>query len=306
MKTALITGANAGLGKECARQLAAVDGIEKIYLGCRNPARAAAAKLDLESETGKKIFEVVLIDTTDLQSVRKAVDTVDPIDALVMNAGGNFDITPTSDGVSLSFAVNVLGHVLLTESLLEEGKLSGSVVYVSTEGVRGVPEMGFPRVEMKESSLEEFKTVADGTFFAQSKDPKADAYGVVKYMGTLWVSAMARQHPTIRFVSMSPGLSAGTNAQDNLSKGQRIVFKIMTKVLALFGKSHTAKEGAKRFVDALTDHNTYESGIFYASKKGVSGPVSDQAERFSDLKDTKIQDNANEAIHYFLSKPMRD
>ena len=36
MKTALVTGANAGLGKECCRQLALLDGIEKVYLGCRN------------------------------------------------------------------------------------------------------------------------------------------------------------------------------------------------------------------------------------------------------------------------------
>jgi hypothetical protein len=73
----------------------------------------------------------------------------------------------------------------------------------------------------------------------------------------------------------------------------------------LFGKSHTVKEGGK-VVDALKDHKIYESGIFYASKKGASGPVSDQTERFSDLKDTNIQDNAYEAIHYFLPTPMRD
>jgi hypothetical protein len=78
-----------------------------------------------------------------------------------MNAGGNFNITPTS-----------------------EGKLSGSVVYVSTEGVRSLPAMDFPQIKLKESPLEDFKTVAHGTFFAKSKDPKNDAYGVVTYMGT--------------------------------------------------------------------------------------------------------------------------
>jgi NAD(P)-dependent dehydrogenase (short-subunit alcohol dehydrogenase family) len=89
----------------------------KIYLECRNPARAAAVKLDLESETCKKIFDAVLLDTTDLQSMWKAVDTAYPIDALVMNADGNFVITPMSDGVSLSYAVNMLGHVVLIRYL---------------------------------------------------------------------------------------------------------------------------------------------------------------------------------------------
>ena len=65
----LITGANAGLGKECARQLALQDGIEKIYLGCRNEAKAKIAKLDLERSTGKSIFEIVIINVADLDSI---------------------------------------------------------------------------------------------------------------------------------------------------------------------------------------------------------------------------------------------
>ena len=39
-KTILITGANGGLGKDAARQLALLDGTEKIYLACRNEAKA--------------------------------------------------------------------------------------------------------------------------------------------------------------------------------------------------------------------------------------------------------------------------
>ena len=62
IKSVLITGANVGLGKECARQLALQDGTEKIYLACRNEERAQAAKLELEESTGKSVFEIVLID----------------------------------------------------------------------------------------------------------------------------------------------------------------------------------------------------------------------------------------------------
>jgi len=43
MKSVLVTGANAGLGKESARQLALLDSIERVYLGCRTIEKAAAA-----------------------------------------------------------------------------------------------------------------------------------------------------------------------------------------------------------------------------------------------------------------------
>ena len=52
----LITGANAGLGKETARQLAKKNETKKVILFCRNQARAEAAKKDLEKKTGQKDF----------------------------------------------------------------------------------------------------------------------------------------------------------------------------------------------------------------------------------------------------------
>merc|ERR1711909_175520 len=62
----LITGANIGLGFECARQLALVKGVRKVLLACRNREKATAAKQELEQLTNKKIFEVVLMDVSDL------------------------------------------------------------------------------------------------------------------------------------------------------------------------------------------------------------------------------------------------
>lgn len=81
----LITGANAGLGKETARQFALKKETRKVVLFCRNRARAEAAKKDLEEKTGKKIFDIVIGDVTDLNSVRRAVAKIkEPIDAVIL------------------------------------------------------------------------------------------------------------------------------------------------------------------------------------------------------------------------------
>ena len=50
-KTVLITGANAGIGKDVARQLALRPEIARIYLACRNKNRATTAKAELEAKT---------------------------------------------------------------------------------------------------------------------------------------------------------------------------------------------------------------------------------------------------------------
>src|ERR1700747_2616933 len=85
----LITGANTGLGKETARQLALKQETKKVILFCRNQEKAEAAKGDLEEKTGKKIFEIIIGDVADANSVTRAVETLrEPIDAVILNAGG--------------------------------------------------------------------------------------------------------------------------------------------------------------------------------------------------------------------------
>src|SRR5260370_31275810 len=115
-ETILITGANAGLGKETARQLALKKETKKVILFCRNQARAEAAKKDLEEKTGKKIFEIIIGDVTDANSVTKAVEEIkEPVDAIVLNAGeviGKTAAKSTPSGMSQLPATTILGNVI--------------------------------------------------------------------------------------------------------------------------------------------------------------------------------------------------
>src|SRR3984957_9401719 len=119
----LITGANAGLGKETARQVALKKETKKVILFCRNQARAEAAKKDLEDKTGKKIFEIIIGDVTDANSVRKAVEQIkEPVDAIVLNAGGVIGKTAakfTPSGMNQLAATNILGNVILVDELIK-------------------------------------------------------------------------------------------------------------------------------------------------------------------------------------------
>ena len=305
-KTILITGANTGLGKEMARQLALRGDFERIYLGCRNPEKAERAKQDLETVTGRKIFEVVIIDLEDLASVRAAVAAVGaPLNALVMNAGGTGGPTPaalTQDGVTEMFAQNVLGHVVLLEELLAAGLLTDVAVLVGSEAARGVPKLRIARPTFADHSSEEFASVIDGSFFQGASFDVMLAYGQVKYLGALWMGAMARMHPELRFITMSPGNTAGTDAlrdQPALLRiiASRIVLPYLAPALRI---GHKLDVGAERLVNAVTDASL-QSGIFYASAASkITGPVIDQAEIVPDFRDPEIQDHAHEAIQRFV------
>ena len=148
-KTVLITGANAGIGKDVARQLASRPDVARIYLACRNKDRAAAARAELEAKTGRRIFDIILMDVADPGSVRDGLAGINgSLDALVMNAGtvgGKTPLDLTADGVTTVFATNVLGHVVLLEALLKEGRLGEVAVYAGSEAARGVPKLRMKR-----------------------------------------------------------------------------------------------------------------------------------------------------------------
>ncbi len=302
----LITGANAGLGKETARQLALRGETKRVILFCRNRARAEAAKQDLEEKTGKKIFEILIGDVTDADSVRKAVEEIkEPIDAVILNAGGVVGKTApklTPSGMNELSATNILGNVVLVLELLKRGLLRKTVLAVSAEAVPGVKMLGVKPVSMRTSSVDEFAAVLDGSYFGKKFDA-LQAYAYVKYAETMWTLAMARKYPQLKFIVVSPGNTKGTRAPENLPPPMRLMLKyvMMPIVFPLMGDMvHTLEVGAKRFVDGISDER-YKSGVFYASKESkLSGDMVDQSTFFTDLRNASFQENANEAIHRFI------
>ena len=89
-RTALVTGANSGLGFEAAAQLADA-GFSRVLITARTDAKAETARQDLEVRTGAHVFEPVTLELNDLDSVYSAaeriIDAGGHIDVLLLNAG---------------------------------------------------------------------------------------------------------------------------------------------------------------------------------------------------------------------------
>ena len=304
----LITGANAGLGKDVARQLAMRADVDSVYLACRDAARAEAARADLERATGRRVFKNLIMDTAALDSVRAALGAIDqPLRAVLLNAGGTGGPTPaahTGEGVTTIFASNVLGHVVLLEGLIEAGLLTATAVLTGSEAARGVPKLRMKRPTFATRSVEEFASVIDGSFFNGRKFDPLLAYGQVKYLGALWMAALARKHPDYRLLTVSPGNTSGTDALRDMATVPRLIMQriVMPYVAPIIGVSHSLEVGAKRLVDALVDDRLHTGGFYASAANTLTGPLLDQSSIVADFADTATQDNAYDAIHRFLDK----
>jgi len=132
-KIVVITGANIGIGRAVAEQLAARGA--KLRLLCRSLDKAAPVVEALRLQT-----EVVAIacDLGALASVRQAAATLlardEPLHVLINNAGVGGQKGKTTDGFELHFGVNHLGHFLLTKLLLDRLKASAParIVHVAS------------------------------------------------------------------------------------------------------------------------------------------------------------------------------
>ena len=120
-RTVLVTGASSGLGLSSAEGLAAKGAT--VLLGCRNPARAEAARAKVAAAATGPAPEVIALDLADLASIQAAAADVagraGHLDAVLNNAGiMGVPLARTPDGFESQFGTNHLGHYALTGRLL--------------------------------------------------------------------------------------------------------------------------------------------------------------------------------------------
>lgn len=146
-KVCIVTGANSGIGKEAAIQLAQLGAT--VVVACRSAERGQAALAEVKAKSGSDSAVLMLVDMSSQPSIRQFVmefkSRFSRLDALIHNAA-NFDHTLkkallTEDGVETIFATNHLGPFLMTHLLLDTLKASAPsrIVTVASKGLMTFP-----------------------------------------------------------------------------------------------------------------------------------------------------------------------
>ncbi|HEY2516767.1 MAG TPA: SDR family NAD(P)-dependent oxidoreductase [Polyangiaceae bacterium] len=195
-KVAVVTGANTGIGKEIARDLARLNA--RVLMACRSEARGRAALDEIVADTGNHKTELHLVDISSRASVEAfgaALREKEPeVHILVNNAGVWLEERRRSvDGIELTWATNVLGAHRLTSELLpllERGGKPGAGARIVNVASELAHSLDVSDVELERRGY-------DGmTAYAQSKQAER-----------LWTWALARrlQGKAVTANAMHPG-----------------------------------------------------------------------------------------------------
>ncbi|KAE8402486.1 hypothetical protein BDV37DRAFT_252415 [Aspergillus pseudonomiae] len=200
-KVALVTGGNAGLGKETILQLAK-HRPQRIYLAARSESKAQTAISSIKASLSKNVEITWLpLDLMSIKSIQTAAQKFHAessrLDILILNAGV-MSLPPgeTEMGHEIQLGTNHTGHFLLTKLLLptllktaEEPNSDVRVVSLASIGHNLAPS---------------FETILD-----QDRLKKVNTntrYGASKAANILFAAELARRYPSITSVSVHPGI----------------------------------------------------------------------------------------------------
>jgi NAD(P)-dependent dehydrogenase (short-subunit alcohol dehydrogenase family) len=261
-RTAVVTGANSGLGAITARELARAGA--KVILACRNTGKGDIAAGAIRSEVPDADVTVAALDLSSLDSVRAFAESFraehEGPDLLINNAGV---MAPprqeTTDGFELQFGTNHLGHFALTGLLVGgmEGREDARVVTVSS----GAHRMG--RISFDDLQ-------------GQRHYSRWRAYGQSKLANLLFTFELDRRLRSagsgIKSLAAHPGYSA-TNLQS--AAPPRLDSMIMAFTNAVFAQSD--EMGALPTLYAATEPGleggTYAGPDGLAEQRGHPKPV---------------------------------
>jgi NAD(P)-dependent dehydrogenase (short-subunit alcohol dehydrogenase family) len=256
-KTAVVTGANSGLGFHTALQLCRAGA--HVVVTARDKGKGAAAIRRLRAEVPGADAEFGVVDLADLSSVRRfsaeILDRMRSLDVLVNNAGvmGVPQRLTTADGFELQFGTNHLGHFALTGLLLPAllARPGARVVTVSS--------LAHSQGRIRFDDIQGERVYDPWTAYAQSK--------LANLLFALELDRRARSHAvSLASVAAHPGVSA-TNLQTAGPRLGHSGFLTRGRLLLLRLIGQNAARGALPSVYAATAPEVVGGGFY-----GPAGP----------------------------------
>lgn len=243
-RVALITGANTGIGRVTAVELARQGA--KVFLACRSRERTQPVMDAIRSMNPHAPAEWLPLELGDFASVQACAQSFLrqglPLHLLINNAGlaGFRGLTPS--GFELAFGVNHMGHFLLTQLLLDRIKDSAParVVTVASRAHKRVPGIAWEALQKPTDSLLAIRE-----------------YGVSKLANVLFSAELGRrlQGTGVHTYSLHPGVV-----------DSEIWRRLPTPLRALMRlRTISAQEGAKTTLHcALSAAVAGETGLYYS------------------------------------------
>ena len=253
-KTALVTGANSGLGLAAAKILSTHGA--RVIMACRNATKAAAAADQIRA-TATGPVEIVSLDLADLASVdacAAAVNTKEPsLDLLLNNAGlMAVDKATTAQGFEMQFGVNHLGHFALT------AKLAPLVLKTPQSRIVNMASFGHRGGKLR----------LDDLFFEKRGYKRWPPYFQSKLANMLFTSELHRRLTEAGRETKALAAHPGGTSTDLGYEGKGISNKLMRPAQLFLQSAHA---GAMPFVRAAVDPHA-KSGQFYGPSFMMWGP----------------------------------
>jgi retinol dehydrogenase-13 len=249
-KVVIVTGANKGIGKEATKEIAKLGA--KVYMACRSLDSANQAREEIIKETGNKNIFVRHLDLGSIESIIKFAEQFkkeeSKLDVLINNAGLWTKTKKLTDiNVEQTFTVNVLGHQLLTQMLIDELRIASPSRIINTAshfaGGLDIDDINFDKRSYNETL----------------------AYKQTKQANRMLTREWARrlENDNISVYSMTPGFIPDTE----LFREQNISGKLLLKMFALI-EGRTIQEGADTIVWlASAERINGNNGGFYNQRK---------------------------------------
>ena len=245
-RTAIVTGANSGIGLAGSRALARAGAT--VVMACRSVERGERARADVEADVPGADLEVRECDLGDLDSVRAFAEGFrsdhDDLHVLCNNAGVMaIPRRETADGFETQFGVNHLGHFALTGHLLDT--LRGT----------GTGPAGPARVVTQSSGLHEGGRIDFEDLQGEREYDPWDAYGQSKLANLLFAYELQRRLRTADADVESLGCHPGYAATDLQRRGPEMrgsTLRLWAMKLANAVFAQSAERGAWPMLYAAT------------------------------------------------------